>query len=76
MLVKELDLAIVDALGDFLADLMGAAAFNHVQTRPSALGLGSRGGANEEGIFQLTLQIVLLDVVGEGSGDHPDGRDS
>lgn len=47
MLVEEFDPALVDALGDGLADLVRAAALYHIQSRPAVLGLGSGGGSDE-----------------------------
>lgn len=71
MLIKKLDIAIVDALGDVLADLMRRAPLNHVQSRPSVLGLCAGRRADEQRVFLLSLEVVLLDVVREGSGDFP-----
>ena len=39
MLVPELDVAVVDTLGDILADLMRRSAVDHVVPRPSVLSL-------------------------------------
>lgn len=71
MLVEELNLAGVDSLGDLLSDLMRAASLNHVQASPAVLRLCTGGGAHEEGVLELSLQVVLLDVVCQGSGDFP-----
>jgi hypothetical protein len=68
VLVEELDIAIVDAPGNVLADLMGASALDHVEAGPAVLGLGARGGADEEVVFELALESIPLDVVGEGGG--------
>lgn len=73
MLVEELDVAIVDALGDVLADLVRRPALDHVQPRPSVLRLGARAGAHHEREFVLALESIGLDVVGEGGGDFPFG---
>jgi hypothetical protein len=64
MLVKELDIAIVDPLCNLLANLMRRPALNHVQPRPSVLRLRTRRRANEEVVFELALEVVVLDVVG------------
>jgi hypothetical protein len=42
MLVEELDVAIVDAFCNLLANLMRRPALNHVQTSPSVLSLCAR----------------------------------
>jgi len=73
MLVEELDLAVVDAFGDFLADLMGRAALDHIKTGPAVLGLSARGGTDEEVVFQLALEAVLFDMVGQRGRDFPAG---
>ena len=64
MLVEELDISIVDSFGNFLANLMRRPALNHIQACPSILSLGARGRADEEVVLELTLEIVLLDMVG------------
>ena len=71
MLIEELDLAIVDALGDLLADLMRAATLDHVETSPAVLRLRAGRSTHEEGVLQLALQVVLLDVVSQGGRDLP-----
>ena len=71
MLVEEVDAALVDALGDGLADLVRAPPLNHVETGPPVLRLGAGRRADEEAVAQLALQVVLLDVVGEERGDLP-----
>lgn len=71
MLIKELDIAVVDPLCDFLADLMGRASLDHVQSRPSVLGLRAGRRADEQRVFLLAFEVVLLDVVRKGSGDFP-----
>lgn len=63
MLVKELDLPIVDSLGNFFSDLVRTPPFNHVQARPAVFRLRAGGSSHEEVILQLTFQFVLLDVV-------------
>jgi hypothetical protein len=55
MLIKELNLSIIDALGDFLSDLVRATAFNHVQASPAILRLCTGRGTHEEGVFELAL---------------------
>lgn len=71
MLIEELDIAVVDSLCDFLSDLVRAAALNHVQAGPAALGLCAGGGTDKQVVLQLSLEAVLLDVVCESSGNHP-----
>ena len=68
MLVKEVDSAFVYSPGNGFSDLMGGAALNHVQFRPSILGLGAGGRTDEEGIPQLSLQFIFLDVAGQVHG--------
>ena len=65
MFIKELDIAIVNALGNLLADLMRAPPLDHVQPRPSIFSLRSRRRADEEIILEFTLQSVLLNMVGK-----------
>ena len=45
MLVKELDIAVVDASSNFFADLVRRAALDHIKPSPAILCLGSRRGA-------------------------------
>ena len=71
MLIEELDLAIVDALGDLLADLMRAATLDHVEFSPAVLRIRAGRGTHEEGVLQLALQVVLLDVIRQGGRDLP-----
>ena len=71
VLIEELNLAIIDPLGNFFSDLVRATALNHVQASPSILRLCAGRGTHEEGIFELALQVVLLDVVCECGGNHP-----
>lgn len=71
MLIKELDIAIVDSLCDLLSDLVRAAALNHVQARPAILRLRTGRGAHEEVILELALEVVLLDVVCQSDGHLP-----
>jgi hypothetical protein len=68
VLVEELDVAVVDSLCDVLADLVGASPLDHVVARPSVLGLGAGRGTNEEVVLELSLQTVLLDMVGQCGG--------
>jgi hypothetical protein len=42
MLVEELDIAIINALCNFLANLMRRPALNHIQACPSVLRLRAR----------------------------------
>jgi hypothetical protein len=71
MLVEELDVAVVDTLGDFLTNLMRRPALDHIETCPSVLGLSTRGSTDKEVVLQLALEVVLLDMVGQSSGDFP-----
>jgi len=74
MLVKELYISIVDPLRNRLANLMWCPSLDHVQGCPSILGLSSGGGAHEEGVLQLALQVVLFDMVCEHCWDLPVGK--
>jgi hypothetical protein len=71
MLVEELNVAIVDTLRDLLTDLMRRPALDHVQSCPSVLRLSAGRCANEKVVLELTLEAVLLDMVGKGSWDLP-----
>lgn len=71
MLIEELNLASVDSLGDLLSDLVRAPSLNHVQASPAVLRLCTGGSAHEERVLELSLQVVLLDVVCQGSWDFP-----
>lgn len=71
MLIEELHLTRIDALGDLLADLMRTPTLDHVETRPAVLGLRARRRADEEGVLQLALERVLLDVVRQRRGNLP-----
>jgi len=71
MFVEELDVTVVDASSNFLADLVRGPTLDHVETCPSVFGLRTRGGANEKVVFELALQVVLFDMVSQGSGDFP-----
>lgn len=73
MLVEEFDVAVVDTLGNILADLMRRAALDHVQAGPPILSFGTGGGANEEIVFQFTLESVSLDMVGQCSWNFSSG---
>jgi hypothetical protein len=72
MFIEKLDLTIVDSLGDFLSDLMRAATLNHVQACPAVLGISAGGSTDEQVILQLSLEVVLLDMVCESCGDDPE----
>jgi hypothetical protein len=65
--VEELDVAVVDPLCDILSDLVRASSLDHVVARPSVLGLGAGRGTNEEVVLELTLEAVLLYMVGQCS---------
>lgn len=55
MLIEEFDLAIVNALGDFLSNLMWAAALDHVQPGPPVLSLGAGRRSYKESVLELAL---------------------
>ena len=74
MLIEEFDVAVVDTLGNILADLMRRAALDHVQAGPPILSLGTGGGADEEIVFQFTLESISLDMVGQCSWNFSSGR--
>lgn len=42
MLIEELDIAVVDTLGNLLSDLMRTSPLDHVEPRPSVLRLSTR----------------------------------
>lgn len=69
MLIEELDVAVVDALRNLFSYLMRRPPFDHVQASPSVFSLGTRRSANEEVVFELAFQSVLLDMVGKGCWD-------
>ena len=71
MLIEELDLTVVDSLGDFLSNLVRAATLNHVQASPAVLSVGAGGGTDEQVVLQLSLEVVVLDMVCESDGDLP-----
>ena len=64
MLIEELDVAIVDPLGNLLAHLMRRPALDHIQPRPPILRFGARRGTNKQIILELSLKVILLDMVG------------
>lgn len=74
MLVEEVDSTLVDTLGDGLADLMRTSPVDHIKASPSVLGLGAGRGANEEGVLELSLEVVLLDIVGHVGRSLPIAR--
>lgn len=76
VLIKEVDATLVNSLGDSLPDLMRRSALDHIESRPAVLGLSARGGSDEKGVLQLSLEVVLLDVVGEHSWNLPGGQRS
>lgn len=63
MLIEEFDVAIIDALCNLFSNLMRRPALNHVQSRPSVLRLSARRRANEEIVLELSLEVILLDMV-------------
>jgi hypothetical protein len=72
MLIEKFDVSVVDTLRNLFPDLMRRSPLDHVQTCPSVLGLGTRRRTDEKVIFQLTLQVVLFNMVGQGSRDLPE----
>lgn len=71
MFVEELNPAFIDALGNFLADLVRRPPLNHIKSGPSVFGFGARRRTNEQRVLQLPLQIILLHMIGEGGGYFP-----
>jgi hypothetical protein len=67
MFIKELDSSFIDPFGDFFSHLVWAALFNHIQLCPAGFCLGARGSAHEKGVLELSLQVIFLDMVCEGS---------
>lgn len=63
MLIEELDIARIKSFGDFLAHLMGTATLDHVQPGPPILCFRAGRRSHEEGVLQLSLQAILLNVV-------------
>ena len=55
MLIKKLDIPIIDTFRDSFPHLMRTPPLNHVQRRPAVLRLRSGARTHEEGVFQLTL---------------------
>lgn len=68
MLVEELDVAIVDAFRNLLADLVRSTSLNHVEFSPSIFCFSTRGGANKKVVLELALEAVLLDMISHGCG--------
>ena len=64
MLIKELDIPLINALCYLFPHLMGRPPLDHIEARPSVLGFGARGGTYEEVVLEFALQAVLFDVVG------------
>lgn len=71
MLIEELNVAVVDSLGNLFSDLVRAATLDHVQLRPAVLRLGAGGRAHKQVVLELSLQVILLDMVCESNGDFP-----
>ncbi len=70
MLVAHPDASGVDSRGDVLAGLVRPAAVDHVQCCPAVFGLSTDGGADEEVELHLALQVVCLDMISQGDGNH------
>ena len=68
VLIKELYVAVVDAFGNFLANLVGTPPLDHVEAGPSILRLGAGRSTDEEVVLELALQSILLDMVCKGGG--------
>lgn len=75
MLIEKLDVAIVDASSNFLADLVRGPPLDHIETCPSVFGLSAGGGANEQVVFELALEVVFFNMVGKSSGDFSGEQD-
>lgn len=69
MFVEKLNISIVYPFRNLLSYLMRTPSLNHVQFRPSIFCFRAGRGAHEKGVFQLTLQRVLLDVICEHGRD-------
>lgn len=65
MLVEELDVPIVDALRNVLANLMWTSSRYHVVPSPSVFRLCSARCSHEQVVLELALQIMLLDMFRE-----------
>lgn len=52
---QKIDPALVDTLGDLLANLMRTPPFDHIQPCPSILCLCTRRSTNKEGVLELPL---------------------
>ncbi|KAI5286554.1 hypothetical protein KEM52_001950, partial [Ascosphaera acerosa] len=74
VLVEEVDVAVVDPLGDVAPHLVRRPPLDHVQLRPPVLRVCPRARPHEQVVLQLALQVVLLHVVGQRLGDHPGRR--
>ena len=61
-------------LCNFFTDLMRTPPFDHVQPRPSVLGLGSGRSSYEKRVLELSLQTILLHIIGQGCWDLPVAR--
>ena len=71
MLIEKVDLPRVQPFGNRLANLVGTPALDHVQIGPAALRLRARRGTHEQGVSQLALKVVLLDMVRQRGGNFP-----
>ena len=69
MLVKELDVSIIDTFSNLLPYLMRTPPLNHIQGRPAILGFSAGRRAHEKRVFKFALQTILLDVVCEHRWD-------
>lgn len=73
MLVKELNIPVIDPFRNLLADLMWTSTLDHIKSGPSILRLGTRRRADEEAVLEFSLEIVFLDVVRKSSRDFSAG---
>lgn len=71
MLIEEVNVAVVNSLGNLLANLVRRTALDHVQVSPARLRVSTSGGTDEEAVLELSLQVVLLDMVGESQRNLP-----
>lgn len=71
MLIKKVDLSIIQPLGNLLSDLVRTPPLNHVQRRPPVLCLSTGRSTHEQRVPELALQVVLFDMVCDGGGYFP-----
>lgn len=78
MLVEEVGSTLVNGSSDWFSDLMGRSSGNHVVVGPSRFDLHTGRGADEQVVSPVlvSLQVVLLNVLGDSIGDNLGGSDS